>query len=93
MGTKPTTKTELVEFISDKARLSALTVPALNTIWGILHRSKRPKTAKTGSSSSGSGRRVEPAFHNPHNVDAAGPATPVRARDARVRFIGDEIGY
>jgi hypothetical protein len=87
MGTKPTTKTELVEFISDKARLSALTVPALNTIWGILHSSKRPK--KAGSSST----RVEPALHNPPplpNVDAAKPA---RARGARVRFIGDEIGY
>ncbi len=43
MGTKPTTKTELVEYIADKERLSGLTVPALNTIWGILHRSRRSK--------------------------------------------------
>jgi hypothetical protein len=87
MGTKPTTKTELVEFISDKARLTTLTVPALNTIWGILHRSKQPKKTGSSSSSSSSGsRRVEPSI-----TPAA--AVPARERGARVRFIGDEIGY
>jgi hypothetical protein len=87
MGTKPTTKTELVEFISDKARLSTLTVPALNTIWGILHRSKRPKKA--------GGRCVDSAPHAPINVnvDAAArppPPTQTRALGGRVRFIEDE---
>ena len=84
MGTKPTTKTELVEFISDKARLSTLTVPALNTIWGILHRSKRPKKA--------GGRCVDSA-PQPIIVDAAArppPSTQTRARGGRVRFTEDE---
>jgi hypothetical protein len=42
------------------------------------------ETAKIGS---GSGGRVEPAAA----VSAA--STPARERGARVRFIGDEIGY
>ena len=85
MGTKPTTKTELVEFISDKARLSTLTVPALNTIWGILHRSKRPKKAATGR-----GACVDPGPPQQQPASVPVPCAQARARCGRVRFIGYE---
>ena len=83
MGTKPTTKAELVEYISNRDRLSALTVPALNTIWGILHRSKRPKKTGSGHPTGGSELVSRPPFP-PVGVERS-TLEPVRPR-GRVRF-------
>ena len=46
MCTKPVTKAELVEYISDTSRLSTLTVPALNTIHGIISMHSSSKRSK-----------------------------------------------
>ena len=92
MGTKPTTKTELVEYIADKERLTGLTVPALNTIWGILHRSRRSKkspkaTAATDAGAATSGATSDLA-RSPF-VDDARQHRPMRPR-GHVRFDAEQ---